>query len=149
MKKENLQKIFQDPEFQNLMKKVSFVSLSFTVAMMLVYYLFILLLAYGKDLLSKPLTDGSATTLGIPIGIGVILSAWILTGLYVYWANKNYDPMVKKLREKFYRYSFFPLFYWSHFRNNILGCKKVKNSNRVLCCRQIRFRISKRSCVGR
>ena len=101
MKKEDLKKILHDPEFQNLVKKVTTVSLLFTAAIMFVYYTFILLLAYGKDLLSKPLSAGSATTLGIPIGIGVIFAAWILTGLYVYWANKNYDPMVKKLREKY------------------------------------------------
>ncbi|WP_293442002.1 DUF485 domain-containing protein [Persephonella sp.] len=101
MKKEDLKKILQDHEFQSLMKKVSFVSLFFTAAIMVVYYSFILLLAYGKEFLSKPLYEGSATTLGIPIGIGVIIAAWVLTGLYVYWANKNYDPMVKKLREKF------------------------------------------------
>ncbi|SNZ08881.1 Uncharacterized membrane protein, DUF485 family [Persephonella hydrogeniphila] len=101
MKKEELKKILQDSEFQSLIKKVTTVSLIFTAAIMIVYYSFILLLAYGKDFLSQPVSEGSATTIGIPIGIGVIVAAWILTGLYVYWANKNYDPMVKKLREKF------------------------------------------------
>ncbi|WP_457626222.1 DUF485 domain-containing protein [Persephonella sp.] len=101
MKKEELKKILQDSEFQSLIKKVTTVSLIFTAAIMIVYYSFILLLAYGKEFLSRPLSEGSATTVGIPIGIGVIIAAWVLTGLYVYWANKDYDPMVKKLREKF------------------------------------------------
>ncbi|NPA13365.1 MAG: DUF485 domain-containing protein [Aquificae bacterium] len=103
MTKEELKKILNDPEFQQLVKKVSTVSLGFTIAIMVIYYSFILLLAYGKDFLGQPISEGSATTIGIPIGIGVIISAWVLTGLYVLWANKNYDPMVKKLREKFGR----------------------------------------------
>ena len=103
MTKEELKKILNDPEFQNLMKKVSFVSTVFFVLILIVYYSFIFLLAYGKDFLGKPLSDSSATTVGIPVGIGVIIASWILTGLYVYWANKNYDPMVKKLRDRLRR----------------------------------------------
>ncbi|MDQ7055748.1 MAG: DUF485 domain-containing protein [Persephonella sp.] len=103
MNRDELKKILTDPDFQNLMKKVSSVSFIFTAAILFVYYSFILLLAYGKEFLGQPLSEGSATTVGIPIGIGVIVLAWVLTGLYVYWANKNYDPMVKQLREKFRR----------------------------------------------
>jgi uncharacterized membrane protein (DUF485 family) len=103
MNKEKLMQVLQNPDFQQLMKKVTTVSLIFTTLMLIVYYSFILLLAYGKDFLGQPLSEGSATTVGIPIGIGVIIFAWILTGAYVYWANKNYDPEVKRLKEKFQR----------------------------------------------
>ncbi|MBK3332570.1 DUF485 domain-containing protein [Persephonella atlantica] len=103
MNKDELKKILTDSDFQNLVKKVSSISLVFTAAILIIYYAFILLLAYGKEFLGQPLSEGSATTVGIPIGIGVIVAAWVLTGLYVYWANKNYDPMVKLLREKFRR----------------------------------------------
>ncbi len=103
MNREELKKILTDQDFQNLVKKVSSVSLMFTVAISVIYYAFILLLAYGKEFLGQPISQGSATTVGIPMGIGVIVAAWVLTGLYVYWANKNYDPMVKQIREKFRR----------------------------------------------
>ncbi len=103
MNRDELKKILTDPDFQSLVKKVTTVSLIFTAAILIVYYAFILLLAYGKEFLGQPISEGSATTVGIPIGIGVIIAAWVLTGLYVYWANKNYDPMVKQLREKFRR----------------------------------------------
>ena len=101
MSKKELKKILQDTEFQHLVKTVTKTSLIFTATIMIIYYFFILLLAYGKEFLAQPISKGSATTIGIPIGIGVIVAAWILTGLYVFWANKNYDPMVKKLRERF------------------------------------------------
>jgi uncharacterized membrane protein (DUF485 family) len=53
------------------------------------------LLAYAPDVLRA--RAGSAT-LGIPLGISVIVFAWILTGIYVKWANGAYDTMVARVR---------------------------------------------------
>ena len=33
-------------------------------------------------------------TLGLPVGLGVIVVSWLLTGLYVRWANDAYDAAV-------------------------------------------------------
>jgi len=103
MRKEELLKILQDPEFQELVKKVTVVSLSFTAVMMVVYYSFILMLAYARDFLATPICSGCATNVGIVIGVGLIIFAWLLTGAYIWWANTSYDPVVKKLREKYRR----------------------------------------------
>ncbi len=43
---------------------------------------------------------GGVTTIGIPIGLGVILSAFILTGIYVARANSTYDELTRKIIEK-------------------------------------------------
>lgn len=40
------------------------------------------------------------TTLGIPIGIGVIVFAFIITAIYVVWANSSYDPEVERLKKQ-------------------------------------------------
>jgi len=103
MRKEELLKILNDPEFQDLVRNVTKVVTIFAVIMLVVYYSFILMLAYGKTFLSTPICDGCATTIGIIIGIGVIIFSWLLTGAYIWWANSNYDPTVRKLREKFRR----------------------------------------------
>ncbi len=103
MKKEEIYQILKDPEFQELIKKVTAVSLSFAVVMMVVYYSFILMLAYAKSFLSTPICEGCATNYGIVIGIGIIIFSWLITGAYIWWANTNYDPVVRKLREKFRR----------------------------------------------
>ncbi|MEO2065382.1 MAG: DUF485 domain-containing protein, partial [Desulfurobacteriaceae bacterium] len=100
MRKEELLQILRDPEFQELIRKVTFVSLVFTAIMLIVYYSFILMLAYAKDFLSTPICEGCATNYGIVIGIGIIVFSWLLTGAYIWWANSNYDPVVKRLREK-------------------------------------------------
>ena len=103
MRKEEIYRILKDPEFQELVKKVTVVSLTFTAVMMIVYYSFILMLAYAKEFLSTPICVGCATNYGIVIGIGVIIFSWLITGAYIWWANTNYDPVVKRIRERFRR----------------------------------------------
>jgi len=82
-------------EFQGLVRKRWSVSLSMTALMLVIYFGFILLLAFNKSVLAQKV--GEHMTLGIPIGLAVILSACVLTGLYVRWANTSYDKTVKDL----------------------------------------------------
>ena len=72
------------------------VALSLTVAMMVVYFGFILLVAYAPKFLGTPLGTG-VMTIGIPIGLFVIVSAFLLTGIYVSKANSKYDPLIRKI----------------------------------------------------
>ncbi|MFZ5427028.1 MAG: DUF485 domain-containing protein [Thermodesulfobacteriota bacterium] len=84
-------------EFQGLVRKRWSVSLSLTALMLVIYFGFILLLAFNKSILAQKV--GEHMTMGIPIGLGVILSACVLTGLYVSWANTSYDKTVKDILE--------------------------------------------------
>jgi uncharacterized membrane protein (DUF485 family) len=71
------------------------VALSLTVAMMVLYFGFIALVAYGRPILARPLIPG--LTVGILLGALVIVLSWILTWVYVRWANTFYDPKVRTL----------------------------------------------------
>ena len=71
------------------------VALSLTVAMMAVYFGFILLVAFDKPLLGRVLAPG--LSLGMLLGVLVILAAWVLTWTYVRWANRHYDQSVREL----------------------------------------------------
>ena len=68
-----------------------------TAAVMAVYFGFILLIAYAKPLLATKLRPG--LTLGIALGALVIVASWLLTWLYVRWANRHYDAAVDELRK--------------------------------------------------
>ena len=68
-----------------------------TAAMMLIYFGFIALIAYNKELLARPVTRG--LTLGILLGALVIVASWILTWIYVRWANAHYDTEVGAMNE--------------------------------------------------
>jgi uncharacterized membrane protein (DUF485 family) len=65
--------------------------------MLLVYFGFILLIAFNKPLLGTMLAPG--LSLGILLGAMVILAAWVLTLVYVRWANTVYDAKIEKLRK--------------------------------------------------
>ena len=68
------------------------VALTLSVVVLVIYFGFILLVAFGKGLLSMLLTQG--LSLGILLGALTIVSCWILSLIYVIWANRSYDQAV-------------------------------------------------------
>jgi uncharacterized membrane protein (DUF485 family) len=71
------------------------IALALTAAMLAVYFGFILLIAFAKPLMATPLSGG--LTLGILLGVCVIAAAWVLTFVYVHWANGRYDTALAAL----------------------------------------------------
>ena len=67
-----------------------------TVAMMVVYFAFILLVAYDKPLLTQVVVPG--LSLGILFGALVIVAAWLFIWIYVRWANQHYDAKIEALK---------------------------------------------------
>jgi uncharacterized membrane protein (DUF485 family) len=67
-----------------------------TAAMLVLYFGFILLVAFGKPLLGRLVMPG--LSLGILLGALVIVASWGLTLVYVRWANRHYDGELEKLR---------------------------------------------------
>jgi uncharacterized membrane protein (DUF485 family) len=67
-----------------------------TTAMMVVYFGFILLVAFNKPLLGTPLVGG--LSIGMLLGVLVIIAAWVLTWIYVRWANTHYDKALDEMR---------------------------------------------------
>ncbi|HWB40318.1 MAG TPA: DUF485 domain-containing protein [Gemmatimonadales bacterium] len=74
------------------------VALTLTAVMVVLYFGFILLIAYGRALLGIQLVPG--LTLGILLGALVIVISWILTWIYVRWAATHYDPGVRALERE-------------------------------------------------
>lgn len=73
------------------------IGLALTVAMTVIYVVFILLIAYGKAFLGRVLIPG--LSIGIALGVLVILAALALILIYVRWANEHYDHRVASIRE--------------------------------------------------
>jgi uncharacterized membrane protein (DUF485 family) len=72
------------------------VALGLTSAVMLVYFGFISLIAWNKPLLGTELIPG--LSLGILLGALVIVTCWLLTWVYIRWANRKYDPELESIR---------------------------------------------------
>ncbi|HEY9622170.1 MAG TPA: DUF485 domain-containing protein [Crinalium sp.] len=69
-----------------------------TGAMMIIYFGFILLIAYDKPLLGTLVMPG--LSLGILLGALVIIAAWVLIYIYVRWANNYYDRQLARLHQE-------------------------------------------------
>ena len=71
------------------------ISVILTAAMILLYFGFIGLIAFDRQLLARKLTPG--LSLGILLGALVIVVSWLLTWFYVRWANANYDTVLRDI----------------------------------------------------
>ncbi len=85
-------------EFRRIVRRRWTVALLLTAALFAAYYGFILLIALRPEVLARRM--GEVTTVGIPVGVGVIVCAWALTAVYVLWANRRYDPEVERLKSR-------------------------------------------------
>jgi len=90
--------IVESQRFKALVRKRWSVSIVLTLLLFLLYYGYILIVAYGKPLLA--LRVGAHTTLGILLGALTIVGSWLLTVVYVLWANTSYDREVAAIKKE-------------------------------------------------
>ena len=89
-------KIASHPKYQELKSKRTSFGWWLTLAGMLAYYGFILLVAFNKPLLSQKIGNG-VTTLGMPIGVAVIVFTIIITWVYIRRANREFDSLTEQI----------------------------------------------------
>ena len=92
MEDDLVQRIASNPKYQELKAKRTSYGWWLTLAMMVVYYGFILLVAFNKPFLSQRMGEG-VMTIGVPIGFGVILFTIVITAIYVRRANSEFDDL--------------------------------------------------------
>ncbi|WP_304542876.1 DUF485 domain-containing protein [Sulfurimonas microaerophilic] len=98
MNKELIEQIKSNPDYQTLVKKRTSFAIVLTIVMLIVYFAFILTIAFDPSLLGQPLSSESVTTVGIPVGITVIVIAFILTGIYTTRANGEFDELANRVK---------------------------------------------------
>ncbi|MFV0299791.1 MAG: DUF485 domain-containing protein [Paracoccus sp. (in: a-proteobacteria)] len=97
MEKSLAERISANPDYQRLKSSRSSFGWKMTIAMLVVYYGYILLIAFDKELLAHRIGDG-VMTWGIPIGFGVIVFTIVITAIYVRRANSEFDELTTKVR---------------------------------------------------
>jgi uncharacterized membrane protein (DUF485 family) len=90
--------VLESAEFRSLVSRRWRMSIVLSALLFILYYGYIILIATSPRLLSRRV--GAATTAGILVAAGVIAGAWVLTAVYVVWANRHYDPHVARLRRR-------------------------------------------------
>jgi uncharacterized membrane protein (DUF485 family) len=93
---DNARELISSEPFRALVRKRWTVSFVLLALLFVSYYGFILLVSTQKELVSQRV--GEVTTLAIPLGVAAIVFAWVLTAVYVGWANAKYDPEVDRLK---------------------------------------------------
>ena len=91
-----VEKIQRHPKYQELRARRTPLGVVLSILMLVVYYGYIGLIAFDKELLATPIGAG-VTTLGIPIGLAVIVFTVIITGIYVRRANNEFDAATRDI----------------------------------------------------
>jgi uncharacterized membrane protein (DUF485 family) len=94
------QQIEKNPKFKELVATRKSLGWTLSIVMLAIYFGFILLVAFDKQFLGTPLSGAGVITIGIPIGLVVIISAFVLTGIYVVRANARYDELTRQIVEE-------------------------------------------------
>ncbi|WP_368648151.1 DUF485 domain-containing protein [Castellaniella ginsengisoli] len=90
------QRIVSNPKYQLLRRTRLRYGWTLAVVMLLVYYSFIGVIAFDKELFALKLGEG-VMTWGIPVGFGVIVFSVLITGLYVRRANNEFDRLTREI----------------------------------------------------
>lgn len=93
-------RIAANPKFTELIRKKSSFGWTLSAVMLIIYYGFILIVAFSPASLGAPLFAAGVMTVGIPVGVFIIFSAFVLTGIYVQRANGEFDELTHQVVEE-------------------------------------------------
>lgn len=93
MNEDIVARIEANPKYHHLVKTRNSFSIVMSILMIVAYYGYILLIAFNKEWLATKLGAGMVTSIGIPLGVGVIVFTIIVTNIYVRRANSEFDDM--------------------------------------------------------
>ena len=87
------------PEYEALTRARKIILWPLSLATMAVYFALILAIAFYPAALGTPVADG-VTSVGVVLGLGVILFCMVITGIYVHYANTVLEPLERAIREQ-------------------------------------------------
>lgn len=100
MQQDLVHKVKSNPKYHELVSKRASFGWIMAILMLVIYYGFILIIAYAPKFLAQPIGAGWTMTVGIPIGVGVIVSAFVLTGIFIKRANTEFDSLNDQIKEE-------------------------------------------------
>ena len=98
MTKEQVQAIKNNPNYQKLVTTRSKFAWTLTIIILIVYYAYILLIAFSPETLGAKVSPDTMMTVGIPVGVAIIVFSFVLTGIYVRRANSEFDGLLNNLK---------------------------------------------------
>jgi uncharacterized membrane protein (DUF485 family) len=95
-----IDRIQNNPKFLAMVRAKRTFSWTLSIIMLAIYCVFILVVGFKKELLGTPISPDTVITWGIPVGVAIILSAFVLTGIYVRRANSEFDQLTREVIEE-------------------------------------------------
>jgi uncharacterized membrane protein (DUF485 family) len=97
--KAKIEKIKSLPEYQQLVKERTRLAWTLSIAILVVYYGYIMLLAFNPEFFTT-IVSGEYVSIGFPIGVAIIVFSFLLTGYYVKKANDDFDELTAKIKKE-------------------------------------------------
>jgi uncharacterized membrane protein (DUF485 family) len=94
-----IETIRQLPEYAALTRARKKIMWPLSLATIIIYVALILTIAFHPTTLGQPIGDG-VTSIGMVLGLGVILLCLVITGIYVYYANRVLEPLTQAIVKK-------------------------------------------------
>jgi uncharacterized membrane protein (DUF485 family) len=99
MTHEQVEQVKNNPKYQELVSKRSRFAWTLSAIMLVIYYTFIMIIAFKPEVLGAKTGDG-VMTIGIPVGVAIIVIAFALTGIYVKRANSEFDELAQQVKDE-------------------------------------------------
>jgi uncharacterized membrane protein (DUF485 family) len=98
MNKDLVLKIKSNPKYQELVSKRNSFSLKLSIFVLVMFYTYILVIAFNKEILATRIGDG-VMTIAFPIGAAIIIISFITTLIYVKRANGEFEDLTNEIKE--------------------------------------------------
>lgn len=94
----NVKETVNSEKFKKIVTIRWVISIAMLVILFILYYGYVLTIAWNPEIMAKKVTEN--LNVGIVSGVVVIVGAWLLTVIYVSWANSKYDKVVEELKNE-------------------------------------------------
>ena len=94
------QRMRENPRFHALVARRSRFAWTLAAIVLVLFYAFVMLVAFSPETLATPLKAGSRLTFGIALELFMFVFFWLLTALYVWRANKSFDADIESIIEE-------------------------------------------------
>lgn len=91
------ERIRNHPKFAELVRRRSRFAWTLSAIVLGIYFTFIMVVAFAPQLLAAPVAAGLTTTVAWPIGVGMVVLFWIMTGIYIRRANRDFDAINREI----------------------------------------------------
>jgi len=91
----SLRRIENDPNYRRLVSERKSLGWTLAIITLVMYYGYIAIVAFAPALIALPLFG--SVTIGIVLGVAIILASILLTGIYVMRANAEYDELTNAI----------------------------------------------------